>query len=102
MEHFDFIIIGGGIAGASAAYNLAEHGRVLVLERESQPGYHTTGRSAALFTENYGNRTIRRLTKASGPFLKQPPAGFTEHPIDRKSTRLNSSHSGESRMPSSA
>ena len=81
MQHFDFIVIGAGIAGASAAYALAEHGRVLVLERESQPGYHTTGRSAAMFTENYGNRTIRRLTKASGPFLKQPPAGFTEHPI---------------------
>jgi D-arginine dehydrogenase len=81
LEHFDFVVIGAGIAGASAAHGLAEHGRVLVLERESQPGYHTTGRSAAMFTENYGNRTIRRLTKASGPFLKQPPAGFTEHPI---------------------
>ena len=81
MEPVDFIVIGAGIAGASAAYALAEHGRVLVLERESQPGYHTTGRSAALFTENYGNRTIRRLTRASGPFLKQPPAGFAEHPI---------------------
>jgi D-arginine dehydrogenase len=81
LEHFDFIVIGAGIAGASAAYALAKHGRVLVLERESQPGYHTTGRSAALFTENYGNRTIRRLTIASGPFLKQPPAGFAAHPI---------------------
>jgi len=81
VESVDFIVIGAGIAGASAAYALAEHGRVLVLERESQPGYHTTGRSAALFTENYGNRTIRRLTRASGPFLKQPPAGFAEHPI---------------------
>ena len=81
MEPVDFIVIGAGIAGASAAYALAEHGRVLILERESQPGYHTTGRSAALFTENYGNRTIRRLTRASGPFLKQPPAGFAEHPI---------------------
>jgi len=81
LEHLDFIVIGAGIAGASAAYALAEHGRVLVLEREGQPGYHTTGRSAALYTENYGNRTIRRLTRASGPFLKQPPAGFADHPI---------------------
>ena len=81
MERVDFIVIGAGIAGASAAYALMEHGRVLVLERESQPGYHTTGRSAALFTENYGNRTIRRMTMASGPFLKNPPAGFAEHPI---------------------
>ncbi len=81
MERADFIVIGAGIAGASAAHALAAHGRVLVLERETQPGYHTTGRSAALFTENYGNRTIRRLTKASGPFLKDPPSGFAEHPI---------------------
>jgi D-arginine dehydrogenase len=81
LEHLDFIVIGAGIAGASAAYALAEHGRVLVLEREGQPGYHTTGRSAALYTENYGNRTIRRLTRASGPFLKHPPAGFADHPI---------------------
>jgi D-arginine dehydrogenase len=81
VESADFLIIGAGIAGASAAYALAGHGRVAVLERESQPGYHTTGRSAALYTENYGNRTIRRLTKATGPFLKSPPAGFSEHPI---------------------
>jgi len=80
-ERADYIVIGAGIAGASAASYLAEHGRVLLLERESQPGYHTTGRSAALFTENYGNHAVRRLTKASRPFLKAPPAGFAEHPI---------------------
>jgi len=71
LEHFDFIVIGAGIAGASAAYALAEHGRVLVLERESQPGYHTTGRSAALFTENYGNRTIRRLERVEAATIFQ-------------------------------
>ena len=43
----DFIVLGGGIAGASAAYFLAEHGSVVVLEREESPGYHSTGRSAA-------------------------------------------------------
>jgi D-arginine dehydrogenase len=81
LEHVDVIIIGAGIAGASAAYALGGRGRVVLLERESQPGYHTTGRSAALFTENYGNRTIRRLTIASGPFLRRPPAGFAEHSL---------------------
>ncbi|MFA7557778.1 MAG: FAD-dependent oxidoreductase, partial [Hydrogenophaga sp.] len=45
--HFDVVIIGAGIAGASLAYFLAPQGRCLVLERESQPGYHSTGRSAA-------------------------------------------------------
>jgi D-arginine dehydrogenase len=46
---FDIAVVGAGIAGASIAYELAKTVRVLVLERESQPGYHTTGRSAALF-----------------------------------------------------
>ncbi|MBL27050.1 MAG: FAD-dependent oxidoreductase [Rhodospirillaceae bacterium] len=77
----DFLIIGGGIAGASAAYELARLGSVILLERESQPGYHTTGRSAAFFTENYGNRAIRGLTIASRSFLTDPPDGFTEHPL---------------------
>src|SRR5579863_356656 len=77
----DFLIVGGGIAGASAGYFLAERGRVVVLEREDAPGYHSTGRSAALYTETYGNAAIRALTVASGPFLRNPPPGFTEHPL---------------------
>ena len=81
MERCDVLIIGAGIAGASAAYELAHSGRVIVLERESQPGYHTTGRSAAVYTQNYGNREIRALTLASGSFFDTPPDGFVEHPI---------------------
>ena len=81
MPTFDIAIIGAGIAGAAAAYSLAEKHRVLLLERESQPGYHTTGRSAALYIETYGNAAIRALTVASGPFFRTPHAGFTEHPI---------------------
>ena len=77
----DFLVVGGGIAGASAAAWLARRGRTIVLERESQPGYHATGRSAALYTEHYGNATVRALTRASGRFLKAPPAGFAEHPV---------------------
>ncbi len=79
---FDFVIIGGGIAGASAAYFLARDGRrVAVLEREAQPGYHSTGRSAALFTENYGPRAIRALSIASRPFFETPPEGLVEAPV---------------------
>lgn len=75
---FDIAIIGGGMVGATAAANLAPHARVLVLERESQPGYHATGRSAALFSEIYGNASIRALTRASREFLYTPPPGFTD------------------------
>ena len=77
----DVIIVGGGIAGAGAAYEISGTHRVVVLERESQCGYHSTGRSAASFTENYGTATIRRLALASRPFLADPPAGFSDYPL---------------------
>ena len=77
----DFLIIGAGIAGASAGYFLARHGSVALLERESAPGYHTTGRSAAFYAPSYGGPSIRPLTIASGPFLRQPPDGFTDTPL---------------------
>ena len=72
----DFLIIGSGMAGMSAAYRLSRYGKVTVLEKESLLGYHTTGRSAAFFTENYGNKTIRSITKASRFFLENPPSCF--------------------------
>ncbi len=77
----DFIVIGGGIAGASIAHWLAPHGSVVLLEREEQPGYHSTGRSAALFMESYGPPQVRALTLASRAFFEQPPAGFSDHPV---------------------
>ena len=77
----DFLVIGAGIAGASVAFRLSEFGRVVLLEREERPGYHTTGRSAAFFTVNYGNQIIRSLTAASRQFFSDPPDGFTNHPL---------------------
>lgn len=81
MPQADFIIIGGGIAGASTGYWLSGHGRVVVLERESHPAYHSTGRSAALYTAAYGTAQVRALTLASRAFFDAPPAGFCEHPL---------------------
>ncbi|MEW9572132.1 NAD(P)/FAD-dependent oxidoreductase [Rhodanobacter sp. Si-c] len=78
---FDAIIIGAGMAGASVAWFMAPHARVLVLERESWPGMHSTGRSAALFSETYGSAQVRALSRATRPFLERPPEGFAEHPI---------------------
>jgi D-arginine dehydrogenase len=78
---FDAAIVGAGIAGASLAYTLAPHARVLLLEREAQPGMHSTGRSAAMFMESYGPPQVRALTRASRAFYTRPPAGFADAPI---------------------
>jgi len=69
------------MAGASAAYFLAPHRRVVLLEREAQPGYHATGRSAAMYSETYGNATVRAITTASKPFYFDPPPGFSDYPL---------------------
>ena len=79
----DFLVIGAGIAGASVACELSALGSVALLEREARPGTHSTGRSAAFFTLNYGNRVIRALTAASGAFLRTPPEGFAAAPLMR-------------------
>ncbi len=77
-NRFDLIILGAGMAGASLAAELAPHRKVLVLEMEDQPGRHSTGRSAAMFFESYGNPTVRALTRASRNFLENPPVGFAD------------------------
>ena len=73
-ERFDVAVIGGGIAGTSVAAELSKDRRVLLLEMESQPGYHTTGRSAAVYAAVYGPSPIRALTRASRAFFTSPSA----------------------------
>lgn len=80
--NFDIIIIDAGIAGTSAAAELVAAGKsVALLEMESQPGYHSTGRSAAILAQTYGNSVIRKLTRASEGFFNRPPSGFTDHSL---------------------
>ena len=75
-DRADILVIGAGIAGSSLAYELAADVSVLLLERESQPGYHSSGRSAAMLTETYGTATVRALAIASRAFMANPPTGF--------------------------
>jgi D-arginine dehydrogenase len=78
---FDIAIVGAGIAGASLAAEIGPDKSVLLLEQESQPGYHSTGRSAAFWSETYGGPAIQPLTSASGPFLSVPPPDFSDRPL---------------------
>jgi len=77
MTHFDIAIVGAGMAGASIASQLAEDHSVILIEAEAQPGYHSTGRSVAFWTESYGGPDVQPLTTASGKFLNSPPVEFS-------------------------
>jgi D-arginine dehydrogenase len=81
MHEFDVVVIGAGIAGSTCAAAIAADRRVALIEAEDAAGYHSTGRSAALWILNYGPHDVRRLTGLSRAFFEAPPAGFTEHPL---------------------
>ena len=76
MRSYDVLVIGGGIAGVSIGYELADDRSVGLLEMEATLAFHTTGRSVATFLESYGGRTIRLLTTGSRSFMEDPPDGF--------------------------
>jgi D-arginine dehydrogenase len=80
-QRFDAIVIGAGMAGATAAAHLATTMKVALLEAEESAGYHTTGRSAAIWIQNYGPADVRKLSAASRAFFENPPPGFAAAPI---------------------
>ena len=84
MAAFDVIIIGAGVVGASLAWRLAPSCRVAIVEAEDQPGYHSTGRSAAHYTDVIGGAVIQALSAATRPFLENPPPGFSDVPLIRR------------------
>jgi D-arginine dehydrogenase len=77
----DFLVVGSGIAGASIACELAPHAKVVVAEQEERAGYHTSGRSAAMYIVSYGVPPVRMLTAASRAFFDSPPEGFADYPL---------------------
>jgi len=94
--HYDVAVIGAGAAGLSVAYFLSPHARVVVLEREEQPAYHSSGRSAAMYIEGYENRAVQALTKAGVDFFFSPPDGFAEYPLVTPCGGLTVAGPGES------
>ena len=81
IHSVDAIVIGAGMAGATAAAHLAPSHRVALLEAEESAGYHATGRSAAIWIRNYGSPDARILTAASRGFFDAPPPGFADAPL---------------------
>lgn len=80
-KRVDVIVIGGGIAGISAAARIARHAETVVLEGESALGYHSSGRSATFYHFGIGNDCVRGMTAASSDFFANPPAAFAEGPL---------------------
>jgi len=95
VQDCDVVVIGGGIAGASISAYLAEFASVRLLEMEDQLGYHSTGRSAAVFAEAYGNSMVQALTRASRDFFYTPPAGFSSTALVRPRTVLMTAQTGQ-------
>ncbi|EED34794.1 FAD dependent oxidoreductase [Luminiphilus syltensis NOR5-1B] len=81
MKNYDFVIVGGGIAGLSLGYELSASSRLLVLEQEDAPGYHTTGRSAAIYSELMLEPTLLSLAVESKRFFIDPPNLFAQTPL---------------------
>ncbi len=83
MKSADVVVIGAGIAGASLAYYLVQRGcrDVLILEREDTPGYHTSGRSAAVLSQLDVDEIFMKLSIMSAPFFYSPPQGFADVPL---------------------
>jgi len=98
MREFDILIVGAGIAGASLAWRLAGQRSVALLERESQPGYHSTGRSAAMFMETYGPPMVRALTRASRAFYERPPEGFAPDLMQPRGVLYLATHGQEQEL----
>jgi D-arginine dehydrogenase len=80
----DILVIGGGVAGLSAAAALSKHAKLTVLEAEQQIGYHSSGRSATMLHYALGDRLVRALTLASRCFFEQPPDGFSDAPLGHR------------------
>ena len=100
MESADFLIIGGGIAGLSAAARLARHGKVVVIEAEAALGYHSSGRSVSFSHYGIGGEAVRALTAHSRPFFEQQPEGFSEAPVAQPFASLY--FAGEDELPALA
>ena len=99
MTEIEVLIVGGGIAGASLGAEIAARRRTMIVEAETQCGYHATGRSAAFWLESYGGPAVAKLSAASKPFLEQPPTDFSDRGFLRPRGALHVSREGWAELP---
>ena len=80
MHDFEFVIIGAGFAGAATAYHLSRRGSsdILLLEQESIPGFHSSGRNAAMMRQCVPDPDLAELTRDGAAFLRNIPADWSE------------------------
>lgn len=88
MKRVEIVVIGGGIAGVSAAALFARHAPTVLLERESALGYHSSGRSATFYHFGIGDDVVRGLTAASRFFFADPPPGYSDVPLWQEKAAL--------------
>lgn len=99
MPDWEVIIVGGGIAGAGLGAEIAGRRRSLIIESESNCGFHATGRSAAFWLESYGGENVAGLTAASREFLDRPPPDFSDRSFLRTRGALHISRGGWAELP---
>lgn len=88
MKHVEILVVGGGIAGVSAAARFAVHAQTVLLERESALGYHSSGRSATFYHFGIGDDIVRGLTAASRLFFTDPPSSHSDVPLSQTKPAL--------------
>ncbi len=101
MDAYEFVIIGAGFAGAATAYHLSRRGvaSILILEQESIPGFHSSGRNAAMMRQCVPDADLAKLTRDGAAFLRHPPGDWTEPlQIKQNGSLLLGSGSGWSKL----